>query len=61
MVTIRGVDPNLKVGGGDRGPIYIYIYICMFRGVDPVLKVGGGGDGGPIYIYVYVCILYVPI
>ena len=24
------------------------------RGVDPVLKVGGGGDGEPIYIYIYI-------
>ena len=29
------------------------------RGVDPVLKMGGGGDGGPIYIDIYVCIIII--
>ena len=41
--------------------VYIYyIYISECRGVDPVLKVGGG-DGGQFYIYIYVCIIYMYI
>ena len=40
-MSSRGIDPVLKVGGGDGGPIYIHIYVCI------------------IHIYIYVYIYYI--